>query len=571
MIIGIDLGTTNSLVAVWEEGTPRLIPNALGEVLTPSCVSLDEDGTLLIGRAARERLQSHPHLSASVFKRYMGTDRKVRLGSHTFRAEDLSAMVLKSLKEDAEAYLKSPVTEAIITVPAYFSDAQRKATRAAARIAGLKADRLLNEPSAAALAYGIHMRGQESKFLVFDLGGGTFDVSVLDLFEGVMEVRASAGDNFLGGEDFDRLIVDHCFQVASFPARLRKDAAFMQRLMATAESLKRGLSEGSEACARFPHEGSDRMLRIDIATLETLSAGLLLRLRDPVERALRDAKIQIEELDAILLAGGASRMPIVRGLVEEMFGRPPAYEINPDEVVALGAAVQAGLLMKDEALSEVVMTDVSPYSMGIDVSKEFNGKRMEGHFDPIIERNSVVPISRVKRYIPAVEGQSALRMNIFQGEARLVQDNIRLGHLEVSLPRGPREECGVDVRFTYDVDGLLEVEATVVKTGLMRRLIIKGNAGMLSDEEIEARFKKLAALKIHPREKMENRTIIARGDRLYQMLNGVERERLGMAMTAFDQAMETQEDRSIVVARKNLEEFLGFMENELILGSGTVQ
>lgn len=571
MIVGIDLGTTNSLIAVWEDGAPKLIPNALGEVLTPSCVSLDEDGTLLVGRPARERLQSHPQLSASVFKRYMGSDRQMRIGSHTFRAEDLSAMVLKSLKEDAEAYLKTSVTEAIITVPAYFSDAQRKATRAAARIAGLKADRLLNEPSAAALAYGIHKRDQESKFLVFDLGGGTFDVSVLDLFEGVMEVRASAGDNFLGGEDFVQIIADHCFQEAGFPVRLRKDAAFMQRLMAAAESLKRGLSERPEASLRFPVDGGDFILRIDEATLETLSAGLLQRLRDPVERALRDARIPIEELDAILLAGGASRMPMVRRLVEGMFGRPPACEINPDEVVALGSAVQAGLLMKDVALIEVVMTDVSPYSLGIDVSKEFNGKRMEGHFDPIIERNSAVPMSRVKRYIPAREGQSSLVMNIFQGEARLVQDNICLGRLEIVLPKGSREECGVDVRFTYDVDGLLEVEATVVKTGLMRRLVIKGNAGMLSDEEIEARFKKLAALKIHPREKMENRTTIARGDRLYQMLNGVERERFGAAMTAFDQAMDTQDDRIIGIARKQLEEIIESVENMLILGSGTIQ
>lgn len=571
MIVGIDLGTTNSLIAIWEEGAPKLIPNALGEVLTPSCVSLDEDGTLLVGKAARERLQSHPQLSASVFKRHMGSDRQVRLGKHAFRAEDLSAMVLKSLKEDAEAYLQAAVTEAIITVPAYFSDAQRKATRAAAQIAGLKADRLLNEPTAAALAYGIHKRGQESKFLVFDLGGGTFDVSVLDLFEGVMEVRASAGDNFLGGEDFAQLIADHCFQEAGFPARLKKDAGFMQRLMAAAESMKRGLSDGPEASVRFPHEGSDLTLRISEETLEPLSAGLLQRLQDPVERALRDARIQLEELDAILLAGGASRMPIVRRLVEGMFGRPPACEINPDEVVALGAAVQAGLLMKDEALSEVVMTDVSPYSLGIDVSKELNGTRMDGHFDPVIERNSVVPISRVKRYIPVKEGQSTLVMNVFQGEARLVQDNIRLGRLEVALPKGPREECCVDVRFTYDVNGLLEVEATVVKTGLMRRIVIKGNAGMLSDDEIEERFKKLAALKIHPRDKMENRTVIARGDRLYQLMRGMERERFGLAMIAFDQAMETQDERIIALARKQLEAVLDIVENELILGSGTVQ
>ncbi|HET7866776.1 MAG TPA: Hsp70 family protein, partial [Burkholderiaceae bacterium] len=242
MIVGIDLGTTNSLVAVWKDARAQLIPNALGEMLTPSCVSLDADGTVLVGRAARERLQTHPDQTAAVFKRYMGSNRTVRLGKREFRPEELSALILKSLKADAEAALGEPVTEAVITVPAYFSDAQRKATRAAGELAGLRVERLLNEPTAAALAYGIHLRDAERRFLVFDLGGGTFDVSILELFEGVMEVRASAGDNFLGGEDFAQALIDQFLERLGLPDSCKRDAPFMQRLHAQAEAAKRALS-----------------------------------------------------------------------------------------------------------------------------------------------------------------------------------------------------------------------------------------------------------------------------------------------------------------------------------------
>ena len=281
MIIGIDLGTTNSLVAVWEDGRPRLIPNSLGEFLTPSCVSLDEDGTILVGRAARERLQTHPDKTAAVFKRFMGSERTIRLGKREFRAEELSALVLRSLKEDAEAALGQPITEAIITVPAYFSDAQRKATRAAGVMAGLKVDRLLNEPTAAALAYGIHQLGAETRFLVFDLGGGTFDVSVLDMFEGVMEVRASAGDNFLGGEDFVACIIDRFFEQAKAPAKLKTDTAFMQQLTAQVEAAKRALSEQPAATIEVAHNSDTYTLELDEATFEQICAPLLQRWNAP--------------------------------------------------------------------------------------------------------------------------------------------------------------------------------------------------------------------------------------------------------------------------------------------------
>lgn len=563
MIIGIDLGTTNSLIAIWENSRPRLLPNSLGEMLTPSCISIDEDGSILVGRAARERLQTHPDKTAAVFKRFMGSDRKVRLGNREFRAEELSALVLRSLKEDAEAALGHPVAEAIITVPAYFSDAQRKATRAAGQLAGLKVERLLNEPTAAALAYGIHQLGAESRFLVFDLGGGTFDVSVLDMFEGVMEVRASAGDNFLGGEDFTSCMVQAFLAKNKIPEALRNDRAFMQHLGAQAESAKRVLSDATVATMRMVEGDQEYQLELNESSLEEMCEPLIQRLRAPVERALRDANLRPNELDKIVLAGGATRMPIVRKLVTRLFGRFPECTINPDEVVALGAAVQAGLKMKDAALDEVVMTDVSPYSLGVEIAMYLpNGTFSKGHFDPIIERNSPVPTSRVKDYYPTRRGQRALQMNVYQGEARLVKDNIALGTLNIDLPDGPMEECGVDTRFTYDVNGLLQVEVTIHKTRETHSLIIEDNPGLLTQEEIAERLESLSKLKIHPRDRMENRTVMARAERLYQQLRGDTREWLRYRIAQFEQVLASQEPRAIEADRQDMERTINQIEKQ---------
>ncbi|MCH8622578.1 molecular chaperone HscC [Undibacterium sp. TS12] len=566
MIIGIDLGTTNSLVAVWKDGKSQLVPNGLGEMLTPSCVSLDEDGSVLVGKAAKERLQTHPERTASVFKRYMGSDKKVRLGERDFRAEELSAFVLKSLKADAEAFLGEPVTEAVITVPAYFSDAQRKATRTAGVLAGLKVERLLNEPSAAALAYGMHQLDSESRFLVFDLGGGTFDVSILELFEGVMEVRASAGDNYLGGEDVTSAIVDLFFQRNKLDSSLRNNPMFMQRLGASAEAAKRALSGGQQASVQIQLDGNDLLLEIDEEVLDKLCAPLLKRMREPVERALRDTNIRAHELDSIVLAGGATRMPVVRRLVTMMFGRFPTAEINPDEVVAMGAAVQAGLKMKDAALEEVVMTDVAPYSLGVAVSVRLaDGKSSDGHFSPVIERNTAVPVSRVGHYHAVDPRQSYVLLRIYQGESRLVKDNILLGQLEVPLPQDG--EKAVDVRFTYDVNGLLEVRANVDKSTESHVLIIEGNPGMLSDAEIKQRFIELEKIKMHPRDTLEMRTLLARADRIYQQVRGDLRNWLGMQITEFEAVLETQNPRLINPARSKFSDMLNSIESDSHLHS----
>ncbi len=569
MIIGIDLGTTNSLAAYWKDGAAHIIPNALGQHLTPSCVGIDDDGTILVGKAARERLQTHPHLTAAVFKRYMGSEKKIQLGQQSFRPEELSSMVLRSLKADAEAHLGITIDEAIITVPAYFSDAQRKATRHAGQLAGFRVERLLNEPTAAALAYGIQDAQQEAKFLVFDFGGGTFDVSILELFDGVMEVRASAGDNFLGGEDFVTLMVDNFLQQSGLHKVLEKarlDPRQQQRLRDEAERAKRTLSDHPKASMSMRHGDQDYRWDIDEAALTALAEPLLQRLRTPVERALRDATIRASELNNVVLAGGATRMPIVRKLVSRMFGRFPSVNMNPDEAIALGAAIQAGLKMRDSALEEIVMTDVAPYSMGIAISRQVGPDQYDsGHYLPIIERNSTVPISRNEHIVTIRDYQKELSIMIYQGESRLVKDNVFLGKIEFPVPPKKAGDVTVDVRFTYDISGVLEAEATVRDTKQTHKVIIADNAGVMSADELEKRFLELADLKIHPRDQMENRTIIAHADRVYEQSLGDTRQYLAHHIASFQASLESQNQDIIRHARIDLKQVLERIESESFL------
>jgi molecular chaperone HscC len=569
MIIGIDLGTTNSLAAIWRDGKAQLIPNALGHFLTPSCVGIDDDGTVLVGEAARARLQTHPDRSAALFKRYMGSERETRLGGRVFRPEELSSLVLRALKEDAEAFLGEQVEEAIITVPAYFSDAQRKATRAAGQLAGLKVERLLNEPTAAALAYGIQDRNLETRFLVFDLGGGTFDVSILELFDGVMQVHASTGDNFLGGEDFVTTMVDAFLArsgiVKSMNGRAL-DGKQRQRLRDEAERAKRTLSTTPAATMQFMLDNTTYAWEVDEDSLALLCEPLLVRLRHPVERAMRDATIKASELDMVVLAGGATRMPLVRKLVARMFGRFPAIDLDPDHAIALGAAVQAGLKMRDAALDEVVMTDVAPYSLGIAIARQIGENNYDnGHFLPIIERNSTVPVSRVQNIATITDFQRELLVAVYQGEARRVVDNIFLGNIKFPIPAKKAGEVTADVRFTYDVSGVLEAEITVYPTEEKHKLVITENAGVMSAEQISQRLAELADLKIHPRDQQENRTLVARADRMYEELLGDAREYLAQNILAFQSVLELQDQAASKEARANLEQVLARLDDRNIL------
>jgi molecular chaperone HscC len=560
MIIGIDLGTTNSLTAIWRNGKSELVPNALGAVLTPSAVSVDAAGAILVGEAARDRLVSAPDQSIAAFKRYMGSNREFKLGARRYRAEELSALVLRQLKGDAEAYLGETVTEAIITVPAYFNDAQRKATKAAGELAGLKVERLLNEPTAAALAYGLQEHGGEHKILVLDLGGGTFDVSILEMFEGVMEVRATAGDNFLGGEDFVDAIMDRFIAAigdkSKIPPRNQPHEAH-GALRRAAEVAKRALGEADEHEIAVIVDGWSLGWTLSRDEFELLCDPLIKRIRAPIERALRDAKLHPDQITDLVLAGGATRMPLFRRLAARLFQRLPITQINPDEVVARGAAVQAGLKMRDAALDDVVMTDVAPFTMGIEVSRSENGRVIDtGLYLPIIERNTVIPASRSTRVSNSAANQTRLRVGVYQGEGRLVRDNVGLGELMIPIPPGPANSQAVDVRFTYDVSGLLEVETFVVSTEARDRLVIEGHPGVLSVPEIAERLAKLDHLKIHPREQAQNQAVMARAERLYEERLGEERQALAQVIDQFRAVLERQEPGEIETYRDKLSTWL---------------
>ncbi len=576
MIIGIDLGTSNSLVAYWDTNTSKIIPNTLGNNLTPSVVGLDDEGQLLVGQVAKERLITHPDRTVAAFKRYMGSTRLTKLGDKTFRPEELSACVLRSLKADAERHLGQTITEAIITVPAYFNDTQRKATKIAGELAGLSDVRLLNEPTAAALAYSIHTEQKESKFLVFDLGGGTFDVSILELFEGVIEVCASTGDNFLGGEDFvDILInafVDNVGAAAGMP-KSHRPAALEQKLRWEADHVKRLLTtqESAEMRIQWSNDGqsppnSELVWKITQQDFATLCNPLLARLRSPLERALRDARIRTSELSNVVLAGGATRMPMIRRMVATLFGRLPASTLNPDEVVALGAATQAGLKMRSSALGEIVLVDVCPYSLGVEISQmTSNQSRIGGVFLPIIERNTVIPASRVDTLNTVNDYQRSVDVNVYQGESQLVKDNILLGKLSIPVPAKRKGEVTLDVRFTYDVNGLLEVDVNVPLSKERKTLVIEGNPGVLSKAEIEQSLKKLSQLKVHPLEQAPNQAVIARAERMYEQTLGHVRALLGERLVLFRGILERQNPSDIEAARKELETLLDQIDNDRYL------
>ena len=564
MIVGIDLGTTNSAVAIWRDGAAQLVPNSLGQVLTPSAVSVDEGGAVLVGLPARERLATHPARTATAFKRLMGAKRETQLGKTLFLPEELSSLVLGALKRDAEAFLGEPVSEAVITVPAYFNDKQRKATRRAGELAGLTVSRLVNEPTAAALAHGLAELEGETRFMVFDLGGGTFDVSVLEIFDGIIEVRASTGDNRLGGEDFNELIID--MMRARLPPDWRSEAqaggALHARMRVAAERARRALTDAPSASFQLVWNDAPFEAELTGEAFEAAAEPLVARLREPVLRALRDGRVKSEELAQVVMVGGATRMPLVRRAVTRMFGRFPATGINPDEAVALGAAVQAGLKARDAALKEVVLTDVCPYSLGVNMSVRLQGGGLRhGVFAPIIERNTVVPASRAHTFTTLEDNQDRVVFSIYQGESRLADENILLGRMEAPVPRGPAGSVPIECRFTYDINGLLEVDLRVPKTGETRQLVILDEEGV-SDAELAARRAALAGLKQHPREAEVNLAALARLGRCYEAQLGERREYVAQLATAFESVLERQDPREIAEARERLMKALDALEGE---------
>ncbi len=563
MIAGIDLGTTNSLIAYYDGSEVVVVPNRLGELLTPSVISIDAKGEAYIGKSAKERSVTHPNESVSVFKRSMGTERIFRLGEREYTATQLSSLILRSLKEDIEAHLGTTVEEAVISVPAYFNDAQRRATKKAGELAGFRVERIVSEPTAAAIAYGIHQKEADSKYLVFDLGGGTFDVSILEQYENIMEVRAVAGDNFLGGEDFTDVLMrmfltEHGIEDHTLS---EKEGAILRK---AAEAAKLQFSEKNEVTMRCTLKDREYVSKIGIDAYERSCQVLLAKLKKPIERSLKDANVHLDQIGEVLLVGGATKLPILRRFVSKTFGRIPNTGIDPDQVVAVGAALQGAMKERSEAVKEMILTDVCPFTLGTEICvTKPGGVKEPGHYLPIIERNTTIPVSRTHRVYTASEGQTAIRVNVLQGESRMAMNNVPLGELEIAVPKGPEGSEAADITFTYDVNSILEVVVKVVSTKAEKRIVIRNEGNEMTDEEIDRRLSELADLKIPPREQEENRYLLTRGDRLYEEATGDNRTWIDHCLREFEAVLDGQDPEKIREARERLKEQLDNIELDM--------
>lgn len=559
MIVGIDLGTTNSLVACFTEEGPRVIPNRLGKHLTPSVVSVDAEGNVFVGETAKERMSLYPDTVAQTFKRSMGTERDYVLSGRHFKPEELSALVLRSLKEDAEQFLGEEVTEAVISVPAYFDDKRRKATKRAGELAGLKVERMISEPTAAAVAYGLYDKTKDTRFLVFDLGGGTFDVSILELYHNILEVRAVAGDNYLGGEDFTQVMVKLFLHKAklSLSDLTAKEQA---RLYRQAEKAKCAISDRTEVTLSFLLREEKQEQTITCKEYEEACEELLLKIKEPVKKSLSDAGLKLSDIDEVILIGGATRLTIVKDFLIRLFRKFPDTKLNPDETVAIGAAIQAAMKERKEEVKEIILTDVCSFTLGTEVVVEYEeGQFEDGRFCPIIERNTVIPASHTERLYTTHDNQTKVRVKVLQGESRFAKNNLFLGELTVDLPKGPKGSESVDVTYTYDINSLLEVEVRVVSTGETRKMIIKGQDNQLTDEEIEKRMQELAYLKVQPRDFEENRLVLLRAERMYEESLGARRKKLDHFLSDFEAALKSEDQNRI---RETREELIRILDEE---------
>ena len=561
MIIGIDLGTTNSLIACFTEDGPKIIPNRLGKHLTPSVVSMDEEEQIYVGDSAVERRLLYPGSAAGVFKRDMGSNRKFKLLHKEFTAEELSSFVLRALKEDAEHYLGEEVTEAVISVPAYFNDARRRATKKAGELAGLKVERIISEPTAAAIAYGLYQSQKRARFLVFDLGGGTFDVSILELFDSILEVRAVAGDNFLGGEDFTEVLESMFFEKFSQINKLALDEKTLRHIHKQADLCKIGFSEKRVSTMQCKIDGEVYSMDVEMAKYEEACRELLDRIRQPVKRSLSDAHIRLSDIDKVVLVGGATKSPIIRRFVSKLFKALPDTNVNPDEAVALGAAIQAAMKERQDAIKEVILTDVCPFTLGTEVVREWEkGYFEDGLFCPILDRNTVIPTSRTERLYTVRDNQSKIRINVLQGESRLAANNLSLGELLIEVPPAKAGEEAVDVTYTYDINSILEVEVKVLSTQAVKKQVFRGRDVDMTDEEIQERLKTLSYLKIHPRDREENKYLLLRGERVYEESIGDKRAYIEAALHKYEKALDTYDQGIIEEAKKEFKEFLEELE-----------
>ena len=502
-IIGIDLGTTNSAVAVMEGGSPIIIPNIEGNRTTPSVVAFTKDGERLVGETAKRQAITNPDRTISSIKREMGSDHKITIDDKTYTPQDISAMILQKLKSDAESYLGEKITDAVITVPAYFTDAQRQATKDAGKIAGLNVKRIVNEPTAASLAYGMDKEGISSTIMVYDLGGGTFDVSILELSDGVFEVHATRGNNRLGGDDFDNRLIDYIAE--EFKKEngidLREDKMSLQRLKEAAEKAKKELSSRMNSNINLPFitatSSGPLHLNMDItrAKFDELTGDLVKKTEGPVQDALKDAGLSANDIDKVLLVGGSTRIPAVQECIKRLIGKNPQKDINPDECVALGAAIQGGVLSGD--VKDLLLLDVTPLSLGIETMGNITTR--------LIERNTTIPTKKSQIFTTAADNQTSVEIHVLQGERQMAKDNITLGRFNLDgIAPARRGVPQIEVTFDIDANGIVNVSAKDLGTGKEQHITITSSSN-LTDEEIE---KKVKEAEMYAKEDEKNKNLI---------------------------------------------------------------
>lgn len=553
-ILGIDLGTTNSLGAVYRNGKVELIPNRFGSFLTPSVVSVTEDGSVVTGQIAKERLITHPKDTAFSFKKNMGSDQKYNLGGKTFLPEELSGFLVSAIVEDAKEYMGEEIKDVIISVPAYFHDKQRVATKRAGALAGVNVKRIVNEPSAAALASYFDTQN-EQLFLVFDFGGGTLDVSIVDCFDTMVEILAVSGDNHLGGDDFNEAVADGFLREHQLQRENLSEKEYAI-LLRQAEKCKIALSTEKEVKMTAVLGGQTYQSVYTNERMMRESSAVWKRIQTVLRRALRDSRVEVEDIDAVILAGGSGKMPLVQSYMEQLFDQTPLVTGFSDQLIARGLGLVCGVMERKDEVRDYILTDICPFTLGTGVNNEADPKHP--YMSAIIERNSILPCSKIRGFSTAADYQSEVKIEILQGEEPYAEDNVQLGVVTVAVPKKKKGMESVDVRFTYDINGILEVEVTVVSTGKSVKKVLSQN---MDEKEIAKRMKQLEKLKVHPKDMTENQLILERLQALYEEALPETRDRLMYHIRNFESTLAEQDPRRIRKYREFLEHMIASLEH----------
>lgn len=553
-ILGIDLGTTNSLGAVYRNGKVELIPNRFGSFLTPSVVSVTEDGSVVTGQIAKERLITHPKDTAFSFKKNMGSDQKYNLGGKTFLPEELSGFLVSAIVEDAKEYMGEEIKDVIISVPAYFHDKQRVATKRAGALAGVNVKRIVNEPSAAALASYFDTQN-EQLFLVFDFGGGTLDVSIVDCFDTMVEILAVSGDNHLGGDDFNEAVADGFLREHQLQRENLSEKEYAI-LLRQAEKCKIALSTEQEVKMTAVLGGQTYQSVYTNERMMRESSAVWKRIQTVLRHVLRDSRVELEDIDAVIMAGGSGKMPLVQSYMEQLFEQTPLVTGFSDQLIARGLGLVCGVMEREDEVRDYILTDICPFTLGTGVNNETDPKHP--YMSAIIERNTILPCSRIQRFSTASDYQKEVKIEILQGEEPYAEDNVQLGLITTMVPKKKRGQESVDVRFTYDINGILEVEVTVVSTG---KSVTKVLSQSMDEKELARRMKQLEKLKVHPKDMTENQLILERLQALYEEALPETRDRLMYHIRNFESTLAEQDARRIRKYREFLEHMIASLEH----------